>query len=127
MTKFAVTANGERMKIFDAEDKEAAIEAYARDAGYRDVEEARCIYDPPQSREEWLAELDVREVTYTIWWTSEDGQGCEEGSSGVAEDDIDDEISSMLEEMLQNAGGEDHLIAGIYDGNFTAEKDRDYR
>ena len=37
MKKFKVFANGYKMGIFEAEDEDAALEAYAQDAGYQSV------------------------------------------------------------------------------------------
>ena len=37
MKKFKVFANGYKMGVFEAEDEDAALEAYAQDAGYESV------------------------------------------------------------------------------------------
>lgn len=58
MTKsFAIAANGTQMGTYEAETAEAAILAYVRDAGYRDIAAMAEVLG--ESEEDLIADLEV--------------------------------------------------------------------
>lgn len=66
---FAIAANGTPMGIFKGVDEDAAVLAYAHDAGFRDIEDAATRYldrdvavDLDDAIDSWRAELEVEVV-----------------------------------------------------------------
>jgi len=60
MTTFNIIANGTEMGTYEGTDADAAVEAYARDAGYKSASDAATSLG--QSVESFRAELRVVEV-----------------------------------------------------------------
>jgi hypothetical protein len=70
LKSFAVAANGTPMGVYQGTDADAAVLAYALDAGFKSIEDAAtryldrevCSDDVGQIIADWCAELDVEEV-----------------------------------------------------------------
>ncbi len=60
---FSIAAHGTTMGVFKAADADAAVLAYAQDAGYKSVEDAASVLE--ESVADWRAELDVEDLQET--------------------------------------------------------------
>lgn len=105
---FSIAANGTPMGIFKGVDEDAAVLAYAQDAGYKSVEDAAAALD--ESVADFRADLDVEDLQETYELILEDIRAL-----AATESDHSEKMLNIRREEL------DEVAQKLADGGLTVD------